>query len=74
MLNKKEINKLREELDESILENKDYSIIYSISVKLYNKILGASNRMYSCFYSSTYLSKLSLVGCAKNWTHLAGIQ
>ena len=34
MLNKKEINKLREELDESILENKYYSIIYSISVKL----------------------------------------
>lgn len=33
-LKKKKINELRKALDESILEDKDYSIIYDLSVKL----------------------------------------
>ena len=34
MSNKEKINNLREELNNSIAENRDYSIIYDISVKL----------------------------------------
>ena len=34
MSNKEKINNLREELNESITHNEDYSIIYDISVKL----------------------------------------
>ncbi len=34
MSNKKEINILRDKLNESIEENKDYEIIYDLSVKL----------------------------------------
>ncbi len=34
MLNKKEINILREKLNKSILENKDYQTIYNISTEL----------------------------------------
>ena len=34
MLNKEEINTMRKKLDNSILENKDYSTIYKISTDL----------------------------------------
>lgn len=34
MLNKEEINNLRKQLDESILNNEDYSIIYKLSTDL----------------------------------------
>lgn len=34
MLNKEEINKLRAKLDESILKNEDYSVIYKLSTDL----------------------------------------
>lgn len=34
MLNKKEINVLRKKLDESILNNEDYSVIYKLSTDL----------------------------------------
>lgn len=34
MLNKEEINKLREKLDESILNNEDYAVIYKLSTDL----------------------------------------
>lgn len=34
VLKKREINNLRKELNDSILEDKDYSIIYDLSVKL----------------------------------------
>ena len=34
MSNKEKINNLREELNNSIAKNQDYSIIYDISVKL----------------------------------------
>ena len=34
MLNKEKINNLRDELNESIENNEDYSIIYDLSVKL----------------------------------------
>ncbi len=34
MLNKDEINNLREKLNKSITEDKDYMAIYSLSIKL----------------------------------------
>ena len=34
MSNKEKINDLREELNESILKNEDYSKIYNLSIKL----------------------------------------
>ena len=34
MLNKNEINDLRKKLDESIMNNEDYSIIYKLSTDL----------------------------------------
>ena len=34
MSDKEKINKLREELNESILKNEDYSKIYNLSIKL----------------------------------------
>lgn len=34
MSNKEKINSLREELNNSIAENKDYNIVYDLSVKL----------------------------------------
>ena len=34
MSNKEKINNLREELNESILKNEDYSKIYNLSIKL----------------------------------------
>ena len=34
MLNKDEINQLREKLNESIAEDKDYMIIYDLSIQL----------------------------------------
>ena len=34
MSNKEEINKLREKLNESIINNEDYEIIYNLSIEL----------------------------------------
>jgi len=34
MLNKKEINNVRKKLNESILNNEDYSVIYELSLEL----------------------------------------
>ena len=38
MSDKEKINKLREELNESILKNEDYSKIYNLSISLDNLI------------------------------------
>lgn len=47
VLKKKKINLLRQELNNSILENKDYSIIYDLSVQL-DELIADYYREYNC--------------------------
>lgn len=55
MLNKSEINILRKKLDDSILNNEDYSVIYKLSTDL-DKLIAKYYR--ECNYSKEKLRKI----------------
>ena len=52
MSNKEKINNLREKLNKSITENKDYSIIYDISVEL--------DQLIASYYKDSLQQKLNV--------------